>query len=274
MDIESEEEDDVNFMTILQGDVLEVEEERKEAPTVGEETDAQEEPQQQHHLDSIKSSVVIRQIPSEGIPFKLWPAAKCLVTLLDRYRLQPSNSPLTLILSAFFNVGQHSPLRILELGSGTGLVGITAAATLGANVTLTDLPHVVANLQFNVDANCNTFTLNGGSINVATLRWGETEDMKSTGHEFDLLLASDVVYHDHLFDPLLKTLQFYLRNNTVFVMAHLRRWKKKDSIFFKKARKLFNIDMIHSDPPSPGSRIGVAVYRFVKKCKDGNNSQS
>ncbi|XP_043699270.1 protein-lysine methyltransferase METTL21D-like [Telopea speciosissima] len=274
MSIKSDEEDDLNLLTFLQGDVLEVEEKERAAVIVGEDTDAQEELQQQYYLDSIKSNVIIRQLPSEGIPFKLWPAAKSLVTLLDRYRLQPSSSPLTLIFSAFSNASQHSPLRILELGSGTGLVGITAAATLGANVTLTDLPHVVPNLQFNVDANYNTLTLHGGSINVAALSWGEAKDMESIGCEFDLLLASDVVYHDHLFDPLLKTLQFYLRNNTVFLMAHLKRWKKKDSVFFKKARKLFDIGMIHSDPPSPGSRIGVVVYRFKCKCQDGSKSQN
>ncbi|XP_042495998.1 EEF1A lysine methyltransferase 3 [Macadamia integrifolia] len=273
MTIKSDEEDDLNFMNVLQGDVLEEEEEGREATLVGEDTDVQEELEQHYFLGSIKSSVMIRQVPSEGIPFKLWPAAKSLVNHLDKYRLDPSSSPLTLIFSAFSNVSQNSPLRILELGSGTGLVGITAAATLGASVTLTDLPYVVPNLQFNVDANCNTLTLNGGTINVAALRWGEAEDMESIGREFDLLLASDVVYQDHLFDPLLKTLQFYLRNNTVFVMAHLKRWKKKDSVFFKKARKLFDIDMIHSDPPSSGSRIGVAVYHFKCKCQDGSKSK-
>ncbi|XP_043694993.1 protein-lysine methyltransferase METTL21D-like [Telopea speciosissima] len=273
MAIKSDEEDDFNLLTVLLGDVLEVEEEERAAAIVGEDKDVQKEPQQQYYLDSIKSSVMIKQLPSQGIPFKLWPAAKSLVTLLDNYQLQPSSSPLTQIFSAFSNVSQHNRLRILELGSGTGLVGITAAAILGANVTLTDLPNVVPNLQSNVDANCNTLTLNGGSINVVTLRWGEAEDMESIGHEFDLLLASDVVYHDHLFDPLLKTLQFYLRNNTGFVMAHLKRWKK-ESVFFKKARKLFDIRKIHSDPPSSGSRIGVVVYHFICKCQDGSKSQS
>ncbi|XWS33764.1 hypothetical protein CRYUN_Cryun22dG0111500 [Craigia yunnanensis] len=102
-------------------------------------------------------------------------------------------------------------VQILELGSGTGLVGIAAAVTLGANVTVTDLPHVIPNLQFNVNANADVVAQKGGTVNVAPLRWGEDDDMEVIGREFDLVLASDVVHHDHLFEPLIQTLRFLLK---------------------------------------------------------------
>ena len=46
--------------------------------------------------------------------------------------------------------------QILELGSGTGLAGLFAAAGLGASVLLTDVPSVVELLQHNVQANSET----------------------------------------------------------------------------------------------------------------------
>ncbi|XLT10076.1 hypothetical protein HN51_055869 [Arachis hypogaea] len=50
----------------------------------------------------------------------------------------------------------------------------------------------------------------------------------------------------------------------VFVMAHMRRWKKESTIF-KKAKKLFVVDVLHICAPSDGAMIGVLVYRFVPK---------
>ncbi|KAJ7953001.1 Lysine methyltransferase [Quillaja saponaria] len=167
--------------------------------------------QQKHFLPSINSTVVIRQLPSEGIGFQLWPAATTLVSLLDQYRCDVAGStPLSPALSALSNGSNSRPLCILELGSGTGMVGIAAAITLGANVTVTDLPHVVPNLQFNADANASILAENGGTVYVAPLRWGHAEDVELIGREFDFILASDVVYHDHLFDPLLQTLRLLL----------------------------------------------------------------
>jgi tRNA1(Val) A37 N6-methylase TrmN6 len=43
--------------------------------------------------------------------------------------------------------------RILELGSGTGLLGLAAAATSGADVVVTDLDIIQENLEFNVRQN-------------------------------------------------------------------------------------------------------------------------
>lgn len=227
---------------------------------------------QQYNICSIESTVVIRQLTSQGLSFQLWPAASTFVTLLDNYRRDPSNSPLTATLSS---LTKSSPLNILELGSGTGVVGIVAAITLSANVTVTDLPHVLDNLKFNAEANAEDVAKFSGKVHVAPLRWGEADDVELLGRNVDLILASDVVYHDHLYEPLLKTLRLMMTTmqlegkTLIFLMAHLRRWKK-ESVFFKKARKLFDVEVIHSDVPPHGSRIGVVVYRFATKQPNQN----
>lgn len=217
---------------------------------------------QLHYLPSLQSTVVIRQLPSQGLSFQLWPAATSLFSLLDLHRSHPYASPLSSL-----SLSSPPRLRILELGSGTGLVGITAALTLSADVTVTDLPHVLPNLEFNARANSDVLARHGGSVEVAALCWGEVDQMEGlVGREYDLVLGSDVVYHDHLYDPLLRTLGFFLvkGRRTVFVMAHLRRWKK-EAVFFKRARKMFDVDVIHRDGPSHGSRVGVVVYCFSPK---------
>ena len=136
---------------------------------------------------------MIKQLPSQGLSFQLWPAATTLVTLLDHHRYDPSNSPLSSTL-----LDQRRSLNILKLGSETGLVGIAAATTLGANVTVINLPHIITNLQFNAEANTAVLAANGGTVHVVPLRWGKADDVNLIGRDFDLVLASDVVYHDPL----------------------------------------------------------------------------
>ncbi|XP_030462634.2 uncharacterized protein LOC115682537 [Syzygium oleosum] len=251
----------------------EEEEEEEDGPA---ETDQLE----HHRLRSVNATIAIRQLPSRGLSFQLWPAATALLKLLDAHVSDPAAGPLSPILAD----PRRRPrpckrrLSVLELGSGTGLVGIAAAVALGADVTVTDLPHVVPNLQFSVDANAAALAAGaggggggGGAVRVAPLRWGEAEDVGALGEEYDVILASDVVYYDHLYDPLLETLRWLFerserREEMVFVMAHLRRWKK-DSAFFRKARKAFDVEAIHADEPRDGSRVGVAVYRFDWKRK-------
>ncbi|KAL2553038.1 putative methyltransferase family protein [Forsythia ovata] len=256
---------DINPFTLFQTVALQdVPSEIQEDSAESQQVQPQEELQQNYHLLSINSTIVIRQVPSQGISFQLWPAATTLVTLFDLH-----HHCITTLLSAVSNDGetQHRPIRILELGSGTGVVGIAAAAILGASVTVTDLPHVLPNMQFNVDANAETLKLHGGAVEVAALSWGDTQNMEAIGRVYDVIMGSDVVYHDHLYEPLLETLKFFLlksETKIVFLMAHLKRWKK-ESAFFKKAKKFFDVEILHNDEPSNGSRVGVAVYQFAGK---------
>ncbi|KAL3699378.1 hypothetical protein R1sor_017400 [Riccia sorocarpa] len=79
-------------------------------------------------------------------------------------------------------------MRVLELGSGTGMVGIVAAC-LGAHVILTDLPHVIPNLEYNMELNRGAIQAAGGSVESRVLSWGVEEDIKTLGDlaSFDLI---------------------------------------------------------------------------------------
>lgn len=211
-------------------------------------------------LSSINSTLVIKQIPLEGVAHQIWPAATSLVTLLDQKNCEA--------LSELFQVrpDNNVPYRILELGSGTGLVGIAAAAILGANVTVTDQPHVMLDLQLQINANAGILQINGGVVNAAKLNWGEYVHMEALGREYDYILATDVVYNEDMFDPLLNTLRWFMQGtNIVFLMAHLKRWKKRENRFWGEARKHFDIESMHTDQPIDGNRVGVKLYKFVAK---------
>ncbi|EAZ04393.1 hypothetical protein OsI_26537 [Oryza sativa Indica Group] len=86
---------------------------------------------------------------------------------------------------------------------------------------------------------------------------------------FDLVVASDVVYYEALVEPLIETLRFFVKGEVVFVMAHMRRWKRTDKKFFAKARKVFDVEVVHEDPPLEGWRHGPVVYRFTEKKQRG-----
>lgn len=104
-------------------------------------------------------------------------------------------------------------------------------------------------------------------MNSAPLSWGDIGEMEAIGRGYDIILASDVVYHDHLYEPLIQTLKFFLlasEKEMVFLMAHLKRWKK-ESVFFKKANKFFDVKVVYTDSPCNGARVGVKVYTFVRK---------
>lgn len=112
-------------------------------------------------------------------------------------------------------------LQVLELGSGTGLVGL-AMAGLGADVVLTDLPSIHANLARNAESNSATIISNGGSTRTGVLDWtkpgicelipavADSKQNETIDYKFPLILAADSLYspeHPHM---LVDTIKLWL----------------------------------------------------------------
>jgi predicted nicotinamide N-methyase len=88
--------------------------------------------------------------------------------------------------------------RILELGAGTGLLGIALAHAVGAHVVLTDLEHVCANIAANVRANALPPGA-PGSVRVAPYSWsGEAPPELCAHGPFDFIIGTDVAYSESL----------------------------------------------------------------------------
>lgn len=88
-------------------------------------------------------------------------------------------------------------VRALELGSGTGLVGLSFAVLRGASasVHLTDLPAIVPNLSHNVDLNRSVLESSGAQVSTGVLDWSVVPDTEPTREErYDIILAADPLY--------------------------------------------------------------------------------
>jgi predicted nicotinamide N-methyase len=72
-------------------------------------------------------------------------------------------------------------LKVLELGSGTGLVGLAAAAIWQCMACLTDLPDIVENLDYNIDCNCITISEHGGAATAKILDWSNPPVVRPGG---------------------------------------------------------------------------------------------
>ncbi|KAK0603104.1 hypothetical protein LWI29_001486 [Acer saccharum] len=101
--------------------------------------------------------------------------------------------------------------RVIELGAGCGVAGF-GMALLGCNVVATDQNEVLPLLKRNVERNTSTITQMNpssdsfGSIQVAELDWGNEDHLKAVGPPFDYIIGTDVVYAEHLLEPLLRTI--------------------------------------------------------------------
>lgn len=121
-------------------------------------------------------------LTSDNLGLKTWASA---FLLAKRLRLFRSTLPLL-----------EPDASILELGAGTGLVGLAAAAVFQRQVYLTDLPEIVPNLEKNVHANVASIQAYDGSAEAAVLDWSEPSAFEPTAtpQSFPLVLAADSVY--------------------------------------------------------------------------------
>nr|POE79940.1 protein-lysine n-methyltransferase rrg1 [Quercus suber] len=92
--------------------------------------------------------------------------------------------------------------RILELGAGTGLVGIAAAFILQQDALLTDLPAIVPNLERNARENTLLAARPHGNVEVGVLDWSKPTSLIMSGspieerveNSFPVILAADPLY--------------------------------------------------------------------------------
>lgn len=111
--------------------------------------------------------LTIREPPliGDSLGLKTWGSSYALAQLLQEIA--------TRCLTHLFVPGaMSSSHEVLELGSGTGLLGLAAACTWRTSVVLTDLPEILPNLTYNVTLNQKIVEDRGGKVEAAPLTWG------------------------------------------------------------------------------------------------------
>ncbi|GAB1295638.1 EEF1A lysine methyltransferase 3 [Apodemus speciosus] len=163
--------------------------------------------------------------------------------------------------------------KVIELGAGTGIVGILAALqadpgipsqrlhicvfmTLDGmerrgDVTITDLPVALEQIQDNVHTNVPP----GGRARVCALSWGV--DQHAFPGNYDLVLGADIVYLESTFPLLLGTLRHLCGpQGTVYLASKMRAEHGAETFFCHLLPQHFHLELAQRDED-----VNVNIYR-------------
>jgi predicted nicotinamide N-methyase len=133
------------------------------------------------------------------------------------------------VLVKYLEYGKLTPIsdlvgkNVLELGSGTGLVGFSLALA-GANVMLTDAPELLPLLSTNYELNKKNFT--GSILGIKELDWSNPgnstsnvtngclatiqafiKEEKEANRAYQYIVLADAIFHERAVAPLVTTLE-------------------------------------------------------------------
>ncbi|OAA46875.1 hypothetical protein NOR_02511 [Metarhizium rileyi] len=141
--------------------------------------------------------LIVREpaLTGDSLGFKTWASSYVLARHL------PKLGATSLFKLFDESLGQEPP-GVLELGSGTGLLGLAAAALWKVRVCLSDLPSITGNLKGNAEQNRGVVEARGGAVDVGMLTWGGHEDevdqaLFGQEKQFKIVLAADPMYDDN-----------------------------------------------------------------------------
>ncbi|KAL8163933.1 UNVERIFIED_CONTAM: EEF1A lysine methyltransferase 3 [Gekko kuhli] len=118
--------------------------------------------------------------------------------------------------------------KVLELGAGTGIVGILVAL-LGGDVTITDLPVALKQIEENVHRNLPAECL--ARTKVCPLSWGL--DHLEFPSDYDFILGADIVYLKDTYPALIRTLQHLCGPQSTIYLSSKMRQEHSTVLFFE-----------------------------------------
>ncbi|KAI7923857.1 Protein-lysine N-methyltransferase rrg1 [Pyricularia oryzae] len=148
--------------------------------------------------------LVIREPPLTGdsLGLKTWGSSYALARMLGEFAAGPLQHLIQSPALPSSSLQQSPQTRVLELGSGTGLLGLAAAAIWACQVTLSDLPDIMPNLRHNVERNQPIVKAMGGDLAAGALTWGGNgddeidPDLFGDKNQFEMVIVADPMYDD------------------------------------------------------------------------------
>jgi predicted nicotinamide N-methyase len=162
--------------------------------------------------------------------------------------------------------------RVVELGTGPGLVAVAAAILGAAEVIATDGDEELLNLTAeNLDDNVTRIAGEAARRRccVTQLMWGDQEAVAAMQPPYDVILAADVaalVYEEH-FSGLVSSLAALSTEKSIVLLAYHRRHKTEDSFFDMLSQAFTFSDVLDEfvHPEYAGGKSEITIFRLQKR---------
>ncbi|KAK9728487.1 Protein-lysine N-methyltransferase efm6 [Basidiobolus ranarum] len=160
----------------------------------------------------------------------------------------------------------NKAVNCLELGSGTGLVGLVSGRVIAnlKQLYLSDKPSILPLLKYNVSVNKFNENL---SVSPLTIDWTDlekTDQLLNTS--IDLILCSDCLWDEKLHQPLLDAFVKFSNPQTMVLLAFESRKFEEEARFFAKFGDYFHFRDIKPNEQDETWR-SEDIYLFVASRK-------
>lgn len=127
--------------------------------------------------------------------------------------------------------------------------------SVGADVTITDLPLAVPQLQKNVSANTPPGGWCSAEPAVVPLSWGQ--DQENFPSDWDLVLGADIVYLSDTYPLLVETLTHLCKDGAVAYLSSKMRMEHGTPCFYDgNLPQKFHVELVQRDQEQ-----NISIYR-------------
>ena len=177
-----------------------------------------------------------------------------------------------IVLAKFLETvkNQIKDKNIVELGSGTGAVGLSAAILGAKLVVVSDQEELVNFLHHNIELN-KEIILKETEVVALPLKWGDINHMEAVASKcgnIHFILMSDCVFYRESVDDLVDTLQALSDQNTMIFMSYEERDSQEKlevmKMFFEKMKEKFVWDKIPHEKHHPNFECpDIQIFKFI-----------